>query len=52
MMIGRVNTRVFPDPVNAIPIISRPDNLQYKSEFLQYSGQERIASDFQIQAIK
>ena len=26
-MIGRLNTRVFPEPVNAIPIISRPVSL-------------------------
>ena len=27
IMRGSTNTRVFPDPVKAIPIISRPDNL-------------------------
>ena len=27
MTMGRVNTRVLPDPVNAIPIISLPDSL-------------------------
>ena len=26
--IGRVKTNVFPEPVNAIPIISRPDKLR------------------------
>ena len=28
MMRGRTKTRVFPDPVNAIPIMSRPANLK------------------------
>lgn len=27
MISGRQNARVFPDPVNAIPIISLPENL-------------------------
>lgn len=27
MMIGRVKTKVFPDPVKAMPIMSRPDRL-------------------------
>jgi len=27
MIIGSTNTTVLPDPVNAMPIISRPDNL-------------------------
>lgn len=30
MMMGRVKTRVFPEPVKAIPIMSRPDRLQDK----------------------
>ena len=28
MMMGRVKTKVFPDPVKAMPIMSRPDRLQ------------------------
>ena len=28
MMIGRVKTSVLPEPVNAIPIMSRPERLQ------------------------
>lgn len=28
MMMGRVKTKVFPEPVKAIPIMSRPDRLQ------------------------
>ena len=27
MMMGSVNTSVFPEPVNAMPIISRPDKI-------------------------
>lgn len=27
MMTGRVNTSVFPDPVKAMPIMSRPERL-------------------------
>ena len=29
MTIGRVKTKVFPDPVNAMPIISRPVKLKH-----------------------
>lgn len=28
MIIGRVNTKVFPEPVNAIPIMSLPLRLK------------------------
>lgn len=30
MMTGRVNTKVFPEPVKAMPIISRPERLPEK----------------------
>ena len=30
MMMGKVKTNVFPEPVKAIPIMSRPDRLQTK----------------------
>lgn len=30
MMIGKVKTNVLPEPVKAIPIMSRPCNLQSK----------------------
>lgn len=32
-MIGKTNTKVLPLPVEAMPIISRPDNLQSPSVF-------------------
>jgi len=32
MMIGSTNTIVLPDPVNAMPIISRPDRLQNRNQ--------------------
>lgn len=28
MMMGKVKTKVFPEPVKAIPIMSRPERLQ------------------------
>ena len=36
---GRVNTRVFPDPVKAIPIISLPDNLATQETDLSHISQ-------------
>ena len=32
MMMGRVKTSVLPEPVNAIPIISRPESLQRETK--------------------
>lgn len=34
-MMGRVNTSVFPEPVKAMPIMSRPDRLQTKNKLIQ-----------------
>ena len=36
MMSGRTNTNVLPLPVNAIPIMSRPDSLSEKISILTY----------------
>lgn len=33
MMTGSVNTRVLPDPVKAMPIMSRPDRLLGEDSF-------------------
>jgi hypothetical protein len=33
MMTGRVNTSVLPDPVKAMPIMSRPDRLSGEDSF-------------------
>lgn len=35
-MSGRTKTKVFPLPVNAMPIMSRPDNLE-KTKFIPKS---------------
>ena len=34
MTIGRVNTKVFPEPVNAIPIMSLPLSLQTEKKII------------------
>lgn len=31
MMMGKVKTKVFPEPVKAIPIMSRPERLQTRA---------------------
>ena len=41
MMIGSVKTSVLPDPVNAIPMISRPDSLKIKQKTLQKETRPR-----------
>ena len=38
MMIGRAKTRVFPEPVNAMPIISRPFRLREGGERRREEG--------------
>lgn len=36
MMSGKVKTSVFPEPVNAMPIMSRPDSLKQMFVLLTY----------------
>ena len=38
MMSGRQNANVFPEPVNAMPIISRPVNLQNQAHYVRMHG--------------
>lgn len=45
MMAGRQKERVLPEPVNAIPIMSRPVNLRLSSMALIDIGQSRDVVD-------
>lgn len=52
MMMGRVKTKVFPEPVKAMPIMSRPERLQtnaVKTSAARYTDTRKV---WQYPAVK